>query len=88
MYLYISSVLEGSEMMMMMVSRDNGVVESDEADECDEIVLVSDGSEASNSSSVRGTLEPNGCDSSASKGATSGSDSVSVSTNYASLTAT
>nr|GEX86281.1 hypothetical protein [Tanacetum cinerariifolium]GEX90461.1 hypothetical protein [Tanacetum cinerariifolium] len=34
-------------------SRDNGVVESDGAVECDEVILVSNGSEASNSSSMR-----------------------------------
>ncbi|GKC44963.1 hypothetical protein Tco_1062685 [Tanacetum coccineum] len=41
-----------------------GAVESDEAEECDEVILVSDGSEASNSF--------------VSKGASSGSDSVSI----------
>nr|GEU55418.1 RNA-directed DNA polymerase, eukaryota [Tanacetum cinerariifolium] len=40
-------------------------------DEWDELVLVPDDSEATNSSSVRGTLEPNGCDSSVSEGASS-----------------
>ncbi|GKC11298.1 hypothetical protein Tco_1008080 [Tanacetum coccineum] len=35
-------------------------MESDEAEEWDEIVLVPDGSEASNSLLIRGTLEPVG----------------------------
>nr|GEV27112.1 hypothetical protein [Tanacetum cinerariifolium] len=82
MYLDTSFVWEGSEMMMVMVSRKRiytsyernmgtkqmtllfgmtcpgigsaGAVESDEAEECDEVILVSDGSKSSNSSSVRG----------------------------------
>nr|GEY46795.1 hypothetical protein [Tanacetum cinerariifolium] len=37
-------------------SGDNGVVESDEAVECDVVILVSDGSEALNSSPVRGEI--------------------------------
>nr|GEX48132.1 hypothetical protein [Tanacetum cinerariifolium] len=60
--------------------------ESDEIEEWDETVLVPDGSEALNSLLIKGTLEPNGCNSSASEGASSGSDSVSVSTNCACLT--
>ncbi|GKG14906.1 hypothetical protein Tco_0354506 [Tanacetum coccineum] len=66
----------------------NGVVESDETDEWDESVLVPISSKASNSSPIRGTLEPTDCNSSTYEGASSESDSVSVSTSYACLTAT
>ncbi|GJZ63544.1 putative ribonuclease H-like domain-containing protein [Tanacetum coccineum] len=56
----------------------DGAVEFDEADKWDKSALVPVGSKASNSSPIRGTLELNNCNSSASKGASYGSDLVST----------
>ncbi|GJU95331.1 hypothetical protein Tco_1320087 [Tanacetum coccineum] len=47
-------VIESSPMSIWLRSLVTSVVESDGAVECDEVILVSDGLEASNSLSVRG----------------------------------
>nr|GEW32397.1 hypothetical protein [Tanacetum cinerariifolium] len=78
---YVSNIARGYGRLK------SGVVESDEENEWDESVLVPVGSKALNSSPIRGTLEPNDCNSSTSEEASSGSDSIFVSTNCACLTA-
>nr|GEY94399.1 hypothetical protein [Tanacetum cinerariifolium] len=52
--LYLLRKDKGDRVITSVTLGDNGMVESDRAVECDEVILVSDGSKASNSSLVRG----------------------------------